>query len=84
MSMSDETGPCLVPEYSDVMMGTCRQNSASGTRVRARPPEDQGHLWVVQPVGYGGTPGITVGGYGSGPSEHARQNVGGYGYGVDF
>ena len=50
MSMSDEAGPCLVPQYSDVMMGTCRQNSASGTRARARPPEDQDDLWVVQPV----------------------------------
>ena len=50
MSMSDETGPCLVPEYSDVMMGTCRQNSANRTRTRAQVRTEQGNLWLVQPV----------------------------------
>ena len=50
MSMSDETGLCLVPEYSDVMMGTCSQNSANGTRKRARPHDKQGHLWSGQLV----------------------------------
>ena len=50
MSMSDETGPCVVPEYSDVMMGTCSQNGVVRTRARVRLHEEQGNLWLGQPV----------------------------------